>query len=408
MCYTKLPVEIWHQILFSAFDARYVLDTTIDTTEGCYWHQQDLYHDEKAYVVSERQRKLLREVCHSWRLFVDEYKYRWVAYSSNADPMSVRQKEAVAATNYALEPISRKVSIHLKRFHFPVVSNDDLMLLRNVLCRISQTVTTLWLECPNDYRDGVFAALINCKDTLPSLRCLMLTQPSDNATPLLSLSEAFPKLTGLTMSGTEVIPHSPRDMIILPKLQSLYLDVPSIKGLRPEGWQVPEIVRFVTPTDDVGHIYDIGINLVRLYGSQLVFLDLIGWSTGKLPTGFWTWCPVLTELEACFSRIDLGGPLPITHPLKYIIHSPDPSFIDTEANQSSLLWRNIQILPRKLESIIVASCGGWAGYLKRLEFQYERSSIDRYFEKIESLCEERSVRVEDETKTTLQAFLGSL
>lgn len=405
---TKLPVEIWHQILSFAFDAPYVLDTVIDPIEdGCYWHSQDFYHDEKVYIASERQRKTLREVCNNWKEFVDNHQYRWIVYNSNADPGSPRQREAVTAIKTALEPTSEgNHKITPRRFHLPTITDDDLQILNNVLSCMSQKMTTLWLEClTNDWRNQVFKALISHRDMLPNLRCLMLTQPSDTSTPLAEISNAFPKLTGLTMSSTEVIPHDTEDSLALPDLQSLYIDVPSIVGLRPDGWKIPQILRLVTPTDDVGNIEDIGINLVKLYGFQLVFLDLIGWSTGKLPVEFWTWCPVLTELEACYSRLDLSGPPPLDHPLKYIIHCPDVAFRQTEAKETSLLWQNIRYFPRRLKSFIVASRGGWSGYVSRLNPLFEKKEIEDYFRSIDVLCTERSIRVEDETKTALGLFL---
>jgi hypothetical protein len=157
----------------------------------------------------------------------------------------------------------------------------------------------------------------------------------------------------------------------------------------------------------MGDLEDVGLNIVRLHGSRLVFLDLTCKATGRLPIEFWTWCPVLTEFVACFSRVDLGGMVPTHHPLRYIVHFPDPHFTQSEAKDEGMLWRNIRLLPSHIESFILSSIGGWSGYLDRLEKLYERDKVEEYFKRMSLICEERNIRVEDESKLTLEEFLKS-
>jgi hypothetical protein len=414
MCeFRALPVEVWHQILFAVIDVPYVLDTVIDP-KGCYWRRQDLYHDDDAYAKSERQRRILRMVCHSWQSFADGHRYRWITYNSRADPKSARQKQAVAAMeaiqSIPVQSVTDAESVYHtigkpRRIRFPVISSMELELLQSLTKHLSQKVTTLCLECPNDYRDEVFDLLISHKDMLPSLRCLMLTQPGDHLTPLQTISSAFPRLTGLTMSRYETVSHSPGDSITLPNLESLYLDVPTLAGLRPEELRMPGLLRLIIPALDMGDLEDVGLNIVRLHGSSLVFLDLTCKATGRLPIEFWTWCPALTEFVACFSRVDLGSVVPVGHPLQYIVHFPDPLFTQSEAKDDGMLWHNIRLLPSHLESFILSSVGGWSGYLERLEKLYDRDNVEKYFRRISLVCEEKSIRVEDESKLTLNEFL---
>jgi len=414
MCdWKSLPVEIWYQILNAVIDPPYVLDTVIDP-RGCYWRRQDLYHDKEAYAKAERERRALRLVCRSWQAFADGQKYRWIIYNSHAEPKSARQKLAVEA----LEAI-RAMDIHSttdmesyyrtigkpRRIQFPVASVAELELLQNLITRLAKKVTTLCLECPDNYRDEVFNLLITHQQVLPSLRCLMLTQPTCHATPLRAISAAFPRLTGLTMSRCDLVSQPADDSISLPDLESLYLDIPTLVGLRPEGWHMPGLLRLIIPAYDMGNIEDVGLNIVRLHGSRLAFLDLTRRATGRLPIEFWTWCPVLTELAACFSRLDLGSMVPATHPLQYIVHFPDAHFLLNEAKEDGILWHNIQHLPPRFENFIVSYTGGWSGFLERLNIGYDRNRVEEYFRRLSFVCAEKFIRVEDENKLTLDEFL---
>jgi hypothetical protein len=76
--YSEVAVEIWHLILLAVIDLPYLLDTHLPGGDVDLWRSTPRYHDQEVYAESERQRKMLRLVCHSWRGFADRHKYRWI------------------------------------------------------------------------------------------------------------------------------------------------------------------------------------------------------------------------------------------------------------------------------------------------------------------------------------------
>lgn len=407
---TSFPVEIWRQILLTVIALPQALDMVINIT-GCYWLEQDVYHDERAYYEMERTRKSLRLVCRNWKNFADEHQYRWITYDSRDSSKPARQREAVEALEAIRLATNHSGSgefaiVKPKRISFPVVSEAELQLFQGILARFLHKVKTLCLESPSGYQDEVFSALIRHKGDLPSLCCLMVTQPRNCSTPLLSISKAFPSLIGLTMSCQEILQISPEDRIRLPCLENLYLDVPSLEAWRLEGWEMPVILRLVIPVSTISVIDGNCLDFLKLYGSRLLFLVLNNHRHERLPIEFWTWCPVLTELAGRFSEVQLVGPIPSNHPLNHIIHFPASTFL-TEAQEDGLLWQNIEVLPNRLKSIIVSSEGGWSGYLRRLQ-SCPMAEVKSYLQRLTSVCAQKQIRVEDEGKITLDAFLATL
>lgn len=199
---------------------------------------------------------------------------------------------------------------------------------------------------------------------------------------------------------------SSEDMICLPYLENLYLDVPSLEEFRLEGWKMPAILRLVVPISNLVSRQGNSLDFVRLYGSRLVFLVINNHVQECLPTDFWTWCPVLTELTGRFAEIEIEGPIPSNHPLKHIIHFPASTW-NVEANDASLLWQNMALFPFHLKSMIVTSEGGWSGYMRRLD-KISKAEVEAYLQRLSATCAERFIRLEDENEATLDTFLATL
>jgi hypothetical protein len=410
---SAIPVEIWHEILQAVIHVPFVLDTTV-STEGCFWHDQSLYHDKRPYIESENQRKLLRLVCKSWKAFADENQFRWITYDSGYSGLDTERKEAEMALSVPRPEISKVSTSRPRRILLNVTRNEDLGVFRRTIDNFGSKLNTLFVDCSDKYGAPIFEHLIAQSSMLPSLRCLMLKAINFRSNPLQVISRAFPKLTGLTLERG-LFPHNPDDCLSLPQLESLYFDFRFLVGITPETWKMPELVRLSLPLSDNQDEKAVVFRFLKSHGRKLVFLHLSCNIQANLSSELWNWCPSLTEIATSFSRVLLGGPIPTTHPLKYLVHFVDAKIsIDwsdnrtysdgTEDQNVPAIIRNIRLLPPNFSTFVVAVTS-WSD-------ESERSApigeSELFWQGVHMACQERHIRLEDEHRSTFdECFLVS-
>lgn len=413
---STIPVELWWKILEAVIHVPYVLDTTVPT-EGSFWHHQDVYHIKEPYYESEKQRQLLRLVCKSWKRFADENQFRWIMYQSYISPQW-DQKEAEDAlrvwekrqTERALQlaPSNEEDSkSRPRRILFEIRSTEDMNVFQRTITHYSVKLTTLFVNCSDKFGIPIFDQLIAQSALLPCLRCLMLKAVDFRGTPLLALSSSFPKLTGLTLERG-FFPHNPDDYLSLSQLESLYLDMRTLAGMQPMKWHMPYLVRLSLPLNSNDEEASTVISFIQRHGNNLTFLHLNANVELTLPRDLWTWCPKLTEVATCFSRVLLEGPIPVDHPLTYLVHFltdlnwRHSTFLDLSMEKQPRIVRNIQLLPPGFLSFVVAITR-WTDNTKP---RPPENAMERFWADVSAACVARGIRLEDERgKTFDECFI---
>lgn len=402
---STIPVEIWHEILQAVIHVPFVLDTTVPT-EGCFWHQQNVYHEKRPYKASEGQRKLLRLVCKSWQLFADSYQFRWITFNSGHTADAQEQKEARMAL-WLRDPDDPESSFSRpRRALLHVTGNEDLAVFRKCINDFSSQLTTLFVDCSDKYGTPIFDHLIAQSSILPCLRCLMLKALDFRSNPLERISSAFPKLTGLTLERGQ-FPHNSNDYISLPQLESLYFDFKILNGMRPEAWYMPDLVRLSVPLSDTNDEMDVVLRFLRNHGKKLVFLHLNAYVKASLTNKVWSWCPSLTEIATSFSKVLLQGPIPPNHPITYLVHFVEVTFVlnwsdngtymdGTSDQHTPVVLRNIHLLPPNFSTFVVAVTS-WSYDPDR---RVPTGLAELLWNTVYLACQERGIRLEDENRRT--------
>ncbi|CCA72646.1 hypothetical protein PIIN_06583 [Serendipita indica DSM 11827] len=395
----ELPVEIWQQVLRNVFDVPYALDTTVPT-DGCFWHQQDRYHDKQVYWISEQERKKLRLVCRSWRDYVDEYRCRWISWDPHPFAMNREAMEAGVALgireDYMEDPVP---PIRPFRAFMSIKNETDYSLFKSSLNDTFGRLTTLFVHCSSLYGPAIFDLLIANAHSLPDLRCLMLKHINFRETPLSLLSKAFPFLTGLTLDGG-LLPPNPNDCLRLSQLESLYLDLPSLEGMSCKTWHLPGLVRLSVPLARREREASQVFECLRSHGANMTFLHISYGEPATLPRDIWRWCPHMTEIVTSFSIVTLEGPIPAEHPLRYLVHL---ALNDSFTDNSPTLLHNIELLPPN--STVVVGVRSWERYMKENVPTAVEDNAVRLWTQVDSLCRSKEIRLEDEEKETFDKYL---
>jgi hypothetical protein len=412
--YAGVAVEIWHQILLSVIDLPYLLDTLIDR-EIEDWRNSARYHDLEAYGLHERQRRMLRLVCHSWRDFVDGYKYRWISYDSTSTENVWRHGEALEAiqsiTASLVNPEGPAVTSRPRRIVFYVETDKDMDLYQNAVDYCSSKATAFFVKCADGYEDRIFEYMINQGSKLPMLRCLELPAPKELSNPLLSISAAFPKLIVFEINSLSPYTLQDGDAIVLQELEILAINVSALSPESLRKFHLPEMIHLSTP---IGRISQESAQMrpIKSLGANLTLLNIYKvHSPICLPLEFWTWCPRLIEFLSFFSWIYLDTPAPATHPLKYIVHWPDYDDINNpladgaHGIETPVILHSLRLLPSRVE--VVVFWDTWSAYLDVLRNRYSRSERESILCRIRDICEQKLIRVEDQERVALDEFLVS-
>ncbi|KAG8824882.1 hypothetical protein FRC17_008996 [Serendipita sp. 399] len=420
-----LPGEIWYQILLSVIDAPWVLDTTVPA-EGCFWHQQDKYHNESTYNIAEMHRRNLRLVCRAWRDFADEHRFRWITWDPKpiVHDTSRRTRDAEEALGVHAPPClspggwavaasrsMRRTAARPLRILISVKNNRDLGILRNAVYFSFGRLTTLFINCRASYGNAIFDLLIQNSPLLPCVRCLMLKHLDFTGTPLAYISTAFPKLTGMTLEGG-TLPHNSDDYLILPQAESLYFDFETMDGMNCANWRVPSLLRLSVPIlrNDNGQEDAEVFTCLRLHGSNLRFLHINYAENVKLPDSIWTWCPKVTEIVTSFSVVSLP-PIPSNHPAQYFVH-----IVNHDAPAHELMasgWMSPQEAPKLLGnidkipkgSLLVVGIQTWGACWSGEMHHLRRATIQAFWSLISETCTTKNIRLENESKQTYQEYL---
>ena len=78
----RLPSEIWEEILDCVIDIPFFFDLGCTLDDFYYWTTKQIEVSvgaEDLYSRSERQRRTLRQVCHSWKAFAESRAGRWAS-----------------------------------------------------------------------------------------------------------------------------------------------------------------------------------------------------------------------------------------------------------------------------------------------------------------------------------------
>ena len=284
----------------------------------------------------------------------------------------------------------------LKRLTIHIDSNSAQELFCKTIEHISSKLTILFVDCTKKYGTPVLEHLLANSHLLPCLRCLMLTHVDFRNTPLQDISTAFPLLTGLTfLSG--IVPHNSNDRLHLPQLESLYIGKVNLGDMRPQNWYIPALLRLlISINEDEGP--EVTFRLVKALGASLVLLrvdtNLQHFSVGA---DIWTSCPRLTELVIRLSAVEFLAPIPVGHPLRYVINK------DTEDARGKVSLRlrfqnNIIALGDKVEVIIMTSLS-WKDHIAN------RPQEDTYLEKMSRLLGAKGTQLQDMEGRTMDDYL---
>jgi hypothetical protein len=414
--YSEVAVEIWHQILLAVIDLPYILDTLVDR-DAEYWRNSARYEDPEVYVKSEQQRKTLRLVCHSWRSFVDEYKHRRITYDTGPLSDPAMHREALEAINSAtINPAGQGTNVPSKprRIMFHVASDNDMAQFRTVVDLCASKVTTLFVQSTPEYQDPPFDYLITHSSKLPNLRCLAISPPNGHPMPLLALSMAFPNLYTFTIWGGQ--PFHPRggDILILPDLEVLEIDLSGFQAADIKKWNIPGLINVRTPIGKDPIAPEMTLEPIRALGANIIYINIYRMHGPiRLPIEFWTWFPRLVEMLAFFSWAYLDAPAPADHPLKYVVHWPhcdhdfnfNPLVPEASDMTESAVLQTIRYLPPGVQQFVVWH--SWSAYLDLLSTQDRYSPFERtnVLTMMAEICAERSINVEDQDGVALDDFL---
>lgn len=422
--YSAVAVEIWVQILDWVCDAPFVLDTMLDTDRD-YWKHSHRYHDVKAYNESERHRLALRRVCRSWKEFADGYKYRWITYNTSPLAAPLEQAEALEAMaqceNRSTLVDDQRKGLHTmsrpRRILFHITTQSDMNVFRTAVdSSLLMKVTTLFVECSEEYDEEVFEYMISQCAKLPKVGCLALRAPKLHPAPLRAISTAFPRLITLTINNKSLVAYHPRenDRLILPDLEILELDLSVFKSGTFETWSLPTLIHLSTPASRRGDLTrgpQTVLEPARILGANLLFLNIYRTDAPiNIPLEFWSWCPRLVEFLAFLSWVCFDTPIPIDHPLKYIVHWPHYDGVDDLWAPSSvrtgmpLVLRNLMVLPAGLKQFIIWR--SWSEYLNSLVARYNTEERHEILVRMNEICSDRGIHIEDQEKVTLGDYLA--
>lgn len=432
--YSSVAVEVWIQILDAVIDVPWVLDTMLDTDRD-YWTNSRRYHDyDGLYLESERQRKQLGLVCHSWYQFAQRRKFRWITYNSSTLAISPEQKEALEAiaqcksgsSNDSDTRQERNIMSWPRRLLVHINNDVDMQVFRMMVnSNLLIKVTTLFIESLEGYDDEVFDYLLAqaAKAKVPKVACLALRAPKSHPAPLRAISTAFPHLITLTINNKAHMNYYPRenDRLILPDLEILELDLSAFRVGTLPTWNLSGLIHLRTPILkrlDQDQAFNIHLEPIRSLGANLIFLSIYKVDTATiLPQEFWSWCPRLVELVAFFSWIYFDTIAPIDHPLKYIVHWPHYDAVDNglagagatvllapeSQKRAPLVLHNLQMLPGGVEQVVVWR--KWQDYSGVLGPLYNSEEQDGILRRMHEICVERGIQIVDQDKVLLRDYL---
>ena len=404
---SNVPVEIWHLILLAIIEVPWMLDTLLPTDRS-YWDDTDRYHNAQGYTDSERQRRTLRLVCHSWRAFADQHKHRCITYSTDPGAKLADQKKALDAIYSTTEQGGAPVNSTPRRILFNILRNQDFDTFRHMIENCTSKTSILFIECLPIYEDKVFDYVMSRSTKLPALRNLGIYLPTQGM-PLRAISTAFPKLTTLGISDlSTILVYSSDDRLFLPELQMLRIDLAAFPTSSIKTWEIPSLIHLITQFDSerperFEPFQILGPNLLILYIYRLDIPLL-------LPRDFWSWCPRLQEFSTLLSHLYFEPPIPPTHPLKYIFHWPqydgrDVSIADVPTSRTPLLLHNLQLLPTGFERLTIWK--NWQHYLTILSPRFMRKQRERILFRMNAIAVEKGICVEDEERVTVGEFIAS-
>jgi hypothetical protein len=151
---------------------------------------------------------------------------------------------------------------------------------------------------------------------------------------------------------------------------------------------------------------------IRALGTNLTYINIYRiYAPIRLPAEFWTWFPRLIEMLAFYSWVYLDAPAPADHPLKYIVHWPhydhvdNPLITSTSNMTNPVVLQTLQFLPHSLELLIVWQ--PWLAYLNLLSSQnrYGKDEREKILIRMNEICVERSIKVQDQDGVALEDFL---
>lgn len=398
-----LAVEIWHSILLYTIDVPFLLDTLLDTNRS-YWDDADRYHQTDVYEQSELQRKTLRLVCRSWCAFVDEYRHRWITYSTDPNAKSTDHSNALKAINSELPSYPRRIM-------FRIASEQDFDTFQYMIDTRSNKARILFTECMDEQEDVVFNYIMQNHAKLPNLRNLGVGFPK-RSMPLRAISSSFPRLTTLGINDKPTVyVCTEDDQLDLPELEMLKLDLSAFQTSSLKSWKLPSLIHLITPVHPhrIGGV-ERGLEPIQIFGANLVFLYIYRLDVPiTLPGEFWNWCPVLKEFSALLSYVYFQTRAPAHHPLNYLFHWPHYDSRDqisipgTENVQKPLVLHNLQMLPPGFKRFTVWN--SWDNYLIMLKARYDRTQREIILLRMHEICVERQIHVEDQERVLLADFL---
>lgn len=393
----SIPTEIWYQILEAVIDTPWVFDTTIGI-DDCYWFKKDRFHERKTYLDSEVQRKNLRFVCKAWRSFADEHRWRWLRFGQRSSSNHDDVHDLEAALNHASTGQERtKRPVLPRRLSFGVDSDDAKDLFYKTIVHLSSRLTILFVDCAKRHGSFILEHILANSTAMPYVRCLMVAWADFRETPLQSLSRAFPLLTGLTFLNG-VIPHNNDDFLHLSQLESLYIGKVELNGMRPENWRVPNLLRLILPIND-GEGSEVTFNLAKAVGANLVFLRPDTYlSHFQVPNDLWRYCPRLTELVLPLSVAELLAPVPVGHPLRYLISKVTIEMLNVDPLRQRF-QNNVIALGDGIKAIIMVDLN-WEEFIAN----EERSDAADFVKRLSNLLEAKGVRLEDTNGRALGSY----
>ena len=384
MCFSatnRLPSEIWERILDWVIDIPFFFDVgcTLDDFYDWAAEQIEISHLRfELYASSERLRRVLRLVCHSWKSFADSRADRWVygsqlparslqVYIDNAIPAHYTQetKWEMVGLCCTLHPTTGECGA-------PILRLAENHKKHSKLRRVSLVSQLFWIS-------------------------------PVHSNALLNSLAAFSNLC--TLHFYIDILEAPQHPIVLPRLTNLWWFCRSL-GRRPhECLILPSLSRLRVPI--TGYTHDPAV-LVAPYRCTLkhLILGYVGYE-GPAETAVYRWTlppwesyPNLVELAIDTTRIKVPFvpcPPPLIHPLRtFRIPKWDSegimALLGHEGHQNHLeciivthlRWHDRTVLP--------------TGHVGVVEDYY----LDNDVASIVRLCSERRVRLEDGLRQTVQ------
>lgn len=398
----SVPAEIWYQILECVIDAPFIFDTTIGA-EGCYWFKKDRFHERSVYIGSETQRRAIRLVCRGWMTFADNNRWRWLRFYERSTPVYMRDarhvEDALAhASNGRLITGNEDFKpVFPRRASFGVDSDDSKDTFIKMINQLPSRLTILFVDCEKRHGSSILEHILANSSAMPCMRCLMLSWVDFRETPLQAVSRAFPLLTGLTFVNG-IVPHNTEDFLSLRQLESLCINKVKLRGMRPETWLIPDLLRLILAIDEADSA-EMAFDFAKPLGKSLVLFrtDTL-LPQFHIPNDIWRYFPRLTELVMPVSVAEVLTPVPAGHPLRYVIHKGSIQTLNTDPLRQRF-QSNIISLGDDIEILIMADLD-W----KRV-YRDGSSDASAFLERLSMLLEVKGARLVDMHGRTLHVYM---